>query len=201
VSQKMSFPNHEQFLQLAIFRLEDVCVRVQEGMESFMRTAALEKAAEIEATFRWLRRRGVMVCLLSDYDRDTTSVLLGRLNWQVEEDMLVQIVITEQQKQANPIQRAMDLAGIPSPRCVILVADTPRLLRLGHKAGVFFNLGVTSGSRSYQALSGEPHRDLLDHPVQLPNYLLTSLPDLEMIRPGDATGVPRLMLPRPFMGQ
>ena len=27
--------------------------------------------------------------------------------------------------------------------------------------------------QSYQALSGEPHRDLLDHPVQLPNYLLT----------------------------
>ncbi|MTB49939.1 HAD family hydrolase [Lewinella sp. W8] len=196
----MSFPNHEQFLQLAIFRLEDVCVRVQEGMESFMRTAALEKAAEIEATFRWLRRRGVKVCLLSDYDRETTGVLLNRLNWQVEEDRLVQLVITDYENQTNPIQRAMDLAGITSPRCVVLVADTPSLLRLGRTTGVFFNLGVTSGSRSYQALSGEPHRDLLDHPVQLPNYLLANLPDLDNKRPGHG-GIPRLMLPIPFMGQ
>ena len=107
-----------------------VCVS-RKGMESFMRTAALEKAAEIEATFRWLRRRGVKVCLLSDYDRPNTSILLDRLNWQVEEDRLVQLVITEQQQQLNPIQRAMDLAGIASSRCVVLVADTPRLLRLG----------------------------------------------------------------------
>lgn len=197
----MSLPNQEQFLQLAVFRLEDVCVRVQEGMESFIRTAALEKAAEIEATFRWLRRRGVAICLLSDYDRETTRILLERLNWQVGEELLVQMVITEQYKQINPIQRAMDLGGVFSPRCVVLVADTPRLIGLGSKTGLHFNLGVTSGSYSYQALAGGPHRDLLDHPVQLPNYLLVNLPDSESIPAGRPPSVPRLWLSRSFMWQ
>jgi len=172
----MSYPYLESNLQLAIFRLEDVCVRVQDGMEGFLRTAALEKTAQIEATFRWLRKRGVRVALISDAARPDAEILLERLNWRVGEEEPVQFVLTGQAAKHNPIRRVLDLAGLPNGRAVLSVFDTPRLLWLAHGAGLRFNLGVTNGRTSYAELATVPRYALLDEPVQLPNFLLEHLP-------------------------
>lgn len=172
----MSYSRSNQYLQLGIFRLEDVCVRVQEGMEGFIRTAALEKASDIEATFRWLRKRNIRIALISDADLENTRILLERLNWGVGEKELVQLVLTGQEARPNPVREILDLANLSDGHLAFSVLDTPRLLQSAHFSKVYFNLGVTNGRCNYAELSGTPHHTLLDGTVQLPNFLLENLP-------------------------
>lgn len=165
-------------IELAIFHLQDVCVRVQKGLRNRLRTAALEKAPQIEATFRWLRRRGIRIHLLSDFNTEQTAILLERLGWTVGPEDLIECVITNQKKCANPIQRAIELAQICDPSKTVVVVDTPELLAFAACARVQYNLGVTSGGCNYQTLQTTHYRALLDNTIQLVNYLLDHLPSL-----------------------
>ena len=163
--------------ELAIFHLQDVCVRVQRGMRNHLKTAALDKAPQIEAVFRWLTKRGIVVVLLSDYNKEETNLLLDRLNWPVGPQGLIQHILTKQRLRDNPLRKACEVAG-SRPSATITVSDTPALLRAATTAGVKYNLGVTSGSHSYQSLSQATYTALLDNPVQLVNYLIDRLPHL-----------------------
>jgi len=172
----MSSPLSDTYLQLGIFRLQDVCVRIQDGMEGFIQTAALEKVPQIEATFRWLRKRDISIALISDGDRSTTETLLQRLGWRVGEEELLQLVLTNQQKRANPVADVIELAGFPNGRTVFSIFDLPHLLQAAHTSQVHLNLGVTNGRCSYAELAAVPNHTLLDGPIQLPNYLLEQHP-------------------------
>lgn len=206
-------------LQLAVFRLNDLCVGVQEGMEAFLTTAHLEKKPGVEPTFGWLRKRGVRICLLSDYDRSHTLILLQRLGWLVDENGTVQEIITEQEKQINPVLLAIEHAGLRDPNLSFTVFDTPRLLSLSNQARVHFNLAVCNGKHSYNELATSPHHAMLDSLVQLPNFVLQHLPEVNSgagtrsaaesrTQPGRVPGqsgksplnvsLPRLRLPRPL---
>ena len=181
-----------------------MCVSLQEGMENYLTTAAIEKMPGVEATFGWLRRRGVRICLLSDHGRDQTLLLLRRLNWTVDEDGTVQEVITEQQQKANPIRLAQESAGLQNSRFSFTALDTPRLLRLANEARVHFNVAVCNGRHAYNELAVEPHHAMLDSLLQLPNFLLAHLPDATvpqaaMAKPARRL-LPRLRLPRPLSG-
>ena len=192
----------DRHLQLAIFRLNDTCVGVQEDMEGYLPTASLEKKPGVEATFSWLRRRNVRICLLSDYDRAQTLLVLNRLKWTVDEDGTVQEVITEQAKRDNPVRLAQESACLQNPRFSFTAVDTPRLLHLAHEARVHFNLAVCNGLHPYHDLAVAPHHAMLDSLLQLPNFLLEHLPETEVGQLlGSATGrrfLPRLRLPRPL---
>jgi phosphoglycolate phosphatase-like HAD superfamily hydrolase len=175
----MSLQPNVRFLELAVFRFEDVCVRVQDGMDGYLRTAALEKVPGIEATFRWLRRRKVKIALLTDYNREEVTVLLDRLGWLVGEENLIQLIVLEQAEQDNPIRQVLDYARINSPLQAIVVADTPRLLRCATGAGSQLVFGVTNGRSSYHELVAAPYGALLDSSIQLPDYLLRTMPENE----------------------
>lgn len=173
----MQFSPSTPFLELAIFRFEDICIDVQEGMEGFLKTAAIEKKSGIEATMKWLRRRQVRIALLTDYDRDDLLVLLDRLGWGIAEDQLIQIVVLGQGRKVNPVKLAFEAAGVASPQQALLVADTSRLLYCATAAGLHLVFGVTNGRSTYLNLAQEPFRALLDSTLQLPNYLLRNLPE------------------------
>lgn len=172
----MAYHQTNQYLQLGIFRLEDICVRVQDGMKDFLCTAALEVNPDIEATFRWLRKRKIRIALISDANQEDTKILLDRLNWRVGEDELIQLVLTDQEGKQNPIREILDLADLPGGHLAFSVLDTPRLLQSAYFSKVHFNLGVTNGRCNYAELSETPHHALLDGTVQLPNFLLENLP-------------------------
>lgn len=160
-------------LKMAMFRLQDVCVYVQEDLSSYIRTASLDRSPGIEATFRWLNKKGVRVVLISDFDPATTTVLLKRLNWSVGKGELIQTVVYDLFDTANPFARGMEQAGIPQGDSLLTLVDTPRLLKMAQDCKIYFNLGTTSGSYSYQVLKNAPHLALLDQPLQLANFLLT----------------------------
>lgn len=184
--------HQDTYLQLGVFQLEDVCVRIQEGMEDFIHTAALEKVPGIEAAFRWLRKRGIRLALVSEADRATTEVLLSRLGWTVGEEELLQLVLTNQEQRDNPIAEILELEGMVDGSKVFSLMDTPRMLQAAQDCGVYLNLGVTNGSCSYAELCREPHHALLDGPIQLPNFLLEHLPDV--------VALPRIGLRKPNGG-
>ncbi len=196
-------PQVNQYLQLGIFRLEDVCVRVQDGMEGFFRTAALEKTSEIEATFRWLLKRNIRIALICDANRGNTNILLERLGWSVGEGELIQVALTNQKTKLNPVQEVLDLVGLPNGDLAFSVFDTPRLLSSAQLSRVQFNLGITSGRCNYAELSGTPHHALLDVPVQIPNFLLENMAPLKPLprkitRPSNR--MPLFWLPPGIMG-
>lgn len=168
---------------MGIFRLEDVCVHVQDDMGEYLKTAALQKTPEIEVTLRWLRKRQVEIALISDASRQDTEVLLERLNWRVGEDELLQLVLTDQASKANPVADVIELAGLDSGLTAFSVFDTPRLLRSAQACGVHFNIGVTNGCCSYGELASAPHHTLLDGLIQLPNFLLGNLPGEQVANP------------------
>lgn len=192
----MSNFHPDTFLALSVFRLQDVCVRIQEEMEDYLSTAALEKIPGIEATFRWLRKRKVRVALLSDFDRQDTEVLLDRLGWGVGEEELIQLVLTSQGEKEDPIARVLDLAGQVDGSLTVTVLDTPRLLLEAFARKVRLNIGMTNGKSSYPDLAASPCTGLLDGPIQLPNFLLERMPELQEVppitlrRPGNKQGAP-----------
>ena len=158
--------------KLAIFRLQDVCVKVQRGMRGHLRTAGLEISPQIEAIFRWLRRRSIRVGLISNYDREETKTLLDRLGWRIGDAGLIDLVVLDGPKQPNAIRRAIEVAGIQNPANVVTLLDTPKLLSAAAKCEVAFNFGVTSGKYGYSTLEGQPYLALLDTPIQILNQLL-----------------------------
>lgn len=164
-------------LQLAIFHLNDLCVVVQEGMDKYLATAALQRQPGTEATFAWLRRRGVSICLLSDYGKRQTQLLLQRLCWTVAEDGTVQQLITHQQRRANPVALAQQQAALADPRLSIAAVDTPGLLQQARAAGVCLSLAVCNGRAAYHQLAVVPHDGLLDNLQQVPNFVLQHLAD------------------------
>ena len=186
------------FLELAIFRFEDVCINVQEGMEGYLKTAALERKGGVEATIRWLRRRGVKIALLTDYNRADFFLLLDRLGWGVGEDQLIQVVVLGQGQKANPVKLAYESIGVRSPKQVLLLADTVRLLHCATSAGLHLVFGVTNGRTSYNDLAREPFKALLDSTLQLPDYLLRNLPEempKRLMASGGRRNPPRLWFP------
>ena len=157
-------------------------MRVQRGMRSRLRTAALEPSPDIEAVFRWLGKRNIQVVLLSNYGIEQTGILLNRLGWAVGPDALITAAVVDIKNQANPVHRALEVAGLSSPGAAIVVVDTPDLLDAAARCHVNYSFGVTSGLSSYQTLQGHACRALLDNPVQLVNYLVTELPGLAEVR-------------------
>ena len=183
-------------LQLAIIRLDDTCVAVQEGMEGYLATAALEKLPGVEAIFSWLRKRGVRICLLTDYADEQAELLLDRLGWAVGENATVQEVICLQHTLVNPVLTALERAGLEDANLSFTIFDTPRLLDLSNQACVHFNLAVCNGHSPYRKLATSPHHAMLDTLVQLPNFILQHLP--EPVSRAGRSGLPKLRLPRPL---
>lgn len=167
-------------------------------MGDYLRTAALEIKAGVEATFRWLRRRQVSICLLTDYNQEDFLLLAGRMGWGIGPDELIQFVVLEQAEEENPIRRAYDFAGLHFPRQAVVVVDSPRLLRCAYQAGSSLVFGVTNGESTYRDLANEAVRSLLDSPIQLPNFLMSMIPDdgwEERVRCTSGGVAPRLWYP------
>jgi hypothetical protein len=160
-------------------------------MDHFLSTASLEKMPGVEASFRWLRKRGVRICLLSDYDRDRTLLLLRRLQWTVDEEGTVQEVITSWRNRDNPVRLAQENAGLHiRPRLSFTAFDLPELLDHASAARVHFNLAICNGHSSYSDLAVRPHHGMLDNLRQLPEFVIQHLPEPEV------GGIPRLRLPQ-----
>ena len=134
----------------------------------------VEPVEGAEATFRWLKHRGVGVALNTGFDRGITALLINALGWG--EGLVDVLVCGDDVKRGRPapdmILRAMEAAGVRDARLVMNVGDTVLDLQAGHNAGVGWNVGVLSGAHGRELLEAEPHTHLIDSVASLPGLWL-----------------------------
>lgn len=168
-------------IRVVVFRLLDTCILLQDDMAGYYKTAALEKIHGVEHIFRWFRKRGVQICLVSDLNKSDTLLVLDRLGWSLGEgsleNELIDWVIVPTYKGSNPFLRLTELLDDLSPQQIISVADAPELLQYAKQAGVRYNIGATYGISSYRSLVDIGCSKLIDSLLELPDFLLQ-----EMIR-------------------
>jgi len=123
-----------------------------------------------EATFAWLRTRGIRCALNTGFDRDTTHLLLAGLGWL--DGVADAIVCVDDVARGRPapdlILAAMAATGVGAPESVANVGDTALDLRAAARAGVRWNIGVTSGAHRRERLAREPHTHLVGSVAELP---------------------------------
>lgn len=181
--------------RVVVFRLLDTCILLQDDMAGYYKTAALEKIHGVEHIFRWFRKRGVQICLVSDLNKTDTLLILDRLGWSLgegpSENELIDWVIVPTYKGSNPFLRLTELLDDLSTQQIIAVADSPELLQFAKQAAISYTIGVTYGTSSYQTLASLGCNKLIDSLLELPDYLLQ-----EMIRFDNSQTHP--MAPKPL---
>jgi phosphonatase-like hydrolase len=149
---------------------EVVYASFREHLARLYRAGGVEPVDGAEATFRWLRRRGVGVALNTGFDREITGLLLSALNW--EEGVVDAVVCGDDVARGRPapdlIFGAMEAAGVTDARRVMNVGDTALDLEAGRRAGVRWNVGVLSGAHERRLLERAPHTHLLESVAGLP---------------------------------
>jgi phosphonatase-like hydrolase len=149
---------------------ETVYDSFREHLVRLYNTGGVEPVEGAEATFRWLKRRGVRVALNTGFDREITTLLLSSLRW--EREVVDVVVCGDDVKRGRPapdlIFCAMEAAGVLSEQQVVNVGDTVLDLRAGQNAGVRWNVGVLTGAHGRSMLEQEPHTHLLDSVASLP---------------------------------
>ena len=151
-------------------RAETVYNSFREHLARLYGAGGVEPVEGAEATFRWLKRRGVRVALNTGFDREITSLLLSSLGW--EREVVDAAVCGDDVGRGRPapdlIFRAMEATGVDEAQQVMNVGDTVLDLQAGHNAGVRWNVGVLSGAHERRLLEREPHTHLLDSVASLP---------------------------------
>lgn len=163
--------------QVAIFRLADCCARIQEDMSGYYNTAAIEKVPQIEFIFRWLRRRNISICLISNFNRTDTEQILSRLGWQPDQDQsLVDAIIIKSKRTAGEIlTEACNLFALPDCQRIISLFDKAELLKAAWQKNCLLTIGLNYGSTTPRELSKVDQHILLDSIIELPNYLTRTL--------------------------
>lgn len=129
--------------------------------------------AGTEATFRWLKDRGIKLALMTGFDRQVTDILLQAVGWRA--GVVDACVCSDDVPQGRPapylIFRAMEAAGVTDVRCVVVVGDTVNDLLAGTNAGVRGVVGVLSGSHGIEDLGKVQHTHIIASVAQLPALL------------------------------
>ena len=132
-------------------------------------------AAEIPGTtevFRALKNAGIKVAVDTGFDRETTDILLGRVDWG---DLLEDSITSDEVENGRPhADMALELcrrAGVV-PGEAIKVGDTPADLGEGNAAGVGLNVGVTYGTHTADELRAHKPDVLIGEIGELLRYAL-----------------------------
>lgn len=161
------------YYSAAVFRLEDSCVRLQENMEGFYKTAAIEAVDGIEIVFRWFARRGVTNVLFTELADQDLKHVLNRLGWNADFCQQHRLVVLPYDSSFNnPFEKLVREFNIQSSRQLIVIGDRADFLATGADAGVQFNIAVAYGSSNHQQLATAPVTGILDSIMQLPNFII-----------------------------
>lgn len=151
-------------------RVEEAYLTFQRDLSRLYGEGGALPVGGAEATFAWLRGRGIRIALNTGFDRVITDLLLSALRWSNVADA---VVCGDDVPRGRPapdlIHRAMELTGVRDPGRVANVGDTSLDLEAGSQAGVRFNVGVLSGAHDRGRLEKAPHTHLLTDLGELPS--------------------------------
>lgn len=124
-------------------------------------------AAEL---FSILRKRNIRVVLNTGYNAETADALIDKLGWErgIEfDDVITASDVENSRPDPEMIELAMDLFGIESAKEVIKVGDSMTDIEEGQNAGCCLNIGITTGSQSYQQLQSASPDFIINNLLEL----------------------------------
>ena len=120
-------------------------------------------------TFDWCRENRIRIALGTGFERRLAEVLIQKLEWQDDVDILV---CNDDVARGRPapylIFHAMEKALVKKVSAVATVGDSVADLQAGANAGLGWSIGVVSGSTRRKALKAEPHTAILRSVAELP---------------------------------
>ena len=124
----------------------------------------------VSETLSFLKSCGCMYGLVTGFHRSTAQHLCAAGGWAPDV-----IVGSDEVPRGRPapdlVFEAMRRLQVEEHALVASVGDTPRDLDMGDSAGCGWNIGVTTGSYSMDALLERPHTAVLDSMHTLPEVL------------------------------
>jgi phosphonatase-like hydrolase len=159
-------------------RLEQAYADFRQRLEAGYRDGGVTPIPGAEATFAWLRERGIRLALTTGFYRQVADLILEAAGWQRAPDaargqgFFDATVCSDEVAQGRPapymIFRVMEATGVTDVRRVATVGDTALDLLAGTHAGLRWVVGVLSGSQEVETLGAAPHTHLLPSVAMLP---------------------------------
>ena len=126
---------------------------------AFSQLRALREVRGVSSAFSSLRAAGMQIAIATGCSRSTAAGVLTRLGWNGLVDIVVSAEDAEGCRPSSMLVRAaMARGGVPSPKRVAKVADTPAGLLEGYAAGCGVVIAVE------QATPDDDDDDLLLYP-------------------------------------
>jgi phosphonatase-like hydrolase len=157
-------------------------------LEHHYQTQPVMPATGCLELFRFLKAHQVKIALTTGFYRKVTNIILTRLGWQAgldhnfigrEDAVLDMSIASDEVAQGRPsplmIHKAMHALGIPDPKRVINIGDTPSDLASGFNAGCAASFAVTNGTHTREQLRQYPHDGLFDSLSAFEHYLRSKL--------------------------
>jgi len=153
-------------------------------LEGYYRTHPVEPTEGALEVFSWLRSKGIKFALNTGFYREVTDIILEKLGWLEGLDehyvggpgSVIDFSISSDQvprgrPEPHMIQKAMEVFGVPDPRRVVKVGDTPVDLEEGRRAGCLLSLAVVNGTHRREELEKLDNDGLLTSLKSLPAFL------------------------------
>lgn len=150
-------------------RTETIFGDFRAHLAGLFRSGGVKPIGGAEATFSWLRGKGIRVALNTGFDRTIADLIMDALGWRTTVDSMVcSDDVAGGRPAPDLILKAMERTGIAEARHVMAVGDTVLDLRAGRNAGAGWVVGVLSGAHSRAQLEKGPHDALLASVADLP---------------------------------
>ncbi|QYK54539.1 MAG: HAD hydrolase-like protein [Fimbriimonadaceae bacterium] len=125
-----------------------------------------EKGGEVPGAmkvFDQIKKNGAYVVLDTGYTRRVADAILEKLKWKG--GIIDYVVTSSEVNRPKPapemVWQAMKALAVDNPLHVAKVGDTPNDLIMGHTGGCAWNIGVTEGTHTLEALMPFPHTHLV----------------------------------------
>lgn len=169
LARRQAGPGRDEEARVLADRGYEAFCGVLEGAYARAGVAPIDGA---EATFAWLRERGVRTALNTGFYRRVTDILVDGLGWRSAVDA---VVCVDDVREGRPapymIHEAMQRCGVHGVDEVAVVGDTPSDMLAGRNAGARAVIGVTSGSHDAATLRRCPSTHVIGSVRDLPETL------------------------------
>lgn len=136
---------------------------------------AVREMPGTEATFRFLRRRGIQIAVGSGFPPDVTARIVAHLGWRARG--LIDYATTAEEAGGgrpapNMIHAAMAALGVDDPRHVLKIGDTMMDVLEGKNAGAW-TVAVLTGSQTRDQLASVSPDEILPSVADIPTLFAT----------------------------
>jgi len=124
-----------------------------------------------EATFAFLRERGIKIATDTGFDATIGGLIMERLNWlgRFVDVAVFATDVSLGRPAPYMIYRAMEQLGVLDVHKVMKIGDSPSDLEEGYNAGCGEVIGVLSGAHTAETLGSYWHTRLIKSVAELPS--------------------------------